>query len=545
MKLVLFLLLLFQINYSLGYSINLEGVASLNDCSSTRDEKFFYCKGADGSVYLIKESRWSYSAVRKLPNGKLNSLKVNEIYHKNGEELFVADFSRSSLFRQEQRPEFVGDLARYTDDLRSVHNDFFSSDEYALIDGDHNEIKELALSIKNEIDSKHEFFENALSHKNLQLELENGDKLTCTRDETLKQCSLLDCGKDSYGNDVILIRNKNVYTSNFETFFLRNGKIAKDHDNVTKLLSHSSQLLLEKNGQVENKSTFTKGMLVPAKYKNSPELYEKLLDSSYKKFLENQAANCGDNTKKLFSDLIDQALDDKVNAQMVQLIDLANGNLESNYVNKESLPDYACIYNGVYYSPEGHTIARNIERMSKKTISIDRAKELFNKAKARKDIAWNYTFDGCYARAHLMARMFEEEGVHVDKAWLRGSLQIPSGTPQQTWGYHVAPLVHIENDDGSVVEMIIDPSVAQGPIGPSEWAAMMKVDLNQSDKVSYPTPINTKKYSGSSYTVTNSVPYWPDLDLSLTEEMKTKKAVETMEQYTSGLDHWGQEFEQW
>lgn len=539
------MLLILQSISIYAYKINLENTPSLTDCKSDKSEKLFYCKDKSGNEYLIKDTGWEYTAVKKSIDGRIEKKTVNEIYSDDGEGLFIAPISRETFFEDEAVAPFVGDFADYADELSYIYKDLFFSFKKTDLSPNDKELSKLVFDIKSSIEKKKNHYDKVFASDKLGVKLVNGDSLNCSRNKDLPNCPLLTCGKDSNGNDVVLLKDKDSDSSYIETFSFKNGEIAKEHSGIKGLYASNGEKLLSKSATIESENPFKKKMLVPAKYKNSPELLEKLTDHSYGKFLLGSVSSCGEKMVPYFNNLIRDAFNDMANAEMVQLIDFANGSLESYYVNNETLPDYACVHEGVYYSPEGFKKSSDIKRMSKRTITAKKAQELFDSASEREDIAWDYTFDGCYARAHLMARMFEEEGIHVDKAWLRGSLQIPGESPQMKWGYHVAPLVYVENEQGGVDEMIIDPSVSDRPLSASEWAKIMEVDFSKSDQVVYPTPTNTSFFNKTSFAVTSSEPYWPMLDMALTEENKMSMAENTMIQYTSGLDPWGEEYEQW
>lgn len=545
MRRVLLILLIIQSISIHAYKINLAGTPPLKDCKGNESEKYFYCKDSEGSEYLIKEMGWSYSAAKKSKDGKIEKLEVNEIYTDDGTDIFVAAISRASLFEQAYNPPYIGDFADYAEELNYLYSDFFAYAEPDEIDPSDKEISKLALSIKDDIEKKKAHYDRLISSNKLKIELDNGENLNCSRNKKYSECPLLTCGKDSYGNDVILLKDKDSRSSNFEAFSFKDGKLAKDHSGVKGLFAYTGEVLLTKSNVEESKNPFKKEMLVPSRYKDNPDLFKKLTDYSYVNYLFGEVSSCGKQMTPYFLKVVEQANEDRVNSEMVQLIDFANGSLESNYVNEDTLPEYACVHKGVYYSPDGYKKSKEIRGVSKRSISAKKAQEIFDKARARKDIAWNYTFDGCYARAHLMARMFEEEGIHVDKAWLRGSLQVPGESAQTKWQYHVAPLVYVDDGKGGVVEMIIDPSISETPLSAKDWAAKMDVDFSKSDQVVYPTPTNTAFFNKTSFAVTSSEPYWPVLDMELTEDQKVSMAKDTMEQYSGGLDPWGEEYQEW
>jgi hypothetical protein len=108
------------------------------------------------------------------------------------------------------------------------------------------------------------------------------------------------------------------------------------------------------------------------------------------------------------------------------------------------------------------------------------------------DIAWNYKQDGCYARAHLMARRFEAEGIRVDKAWIKGHLNILDPQNPISWNFHVAPLVYVQMPNGKMEKMVIDPSLFDKPITLDEWdKKMVKGTHGESARTAFPFPVNS------------------------------------------------------
>ncbi len=113
-------------------------------------------------------------------------------------------------------------------------------------------------------------------------------------------------------------------------------------------------------------------------------------------------------------------------------------------------------------------------------LTPQQAQAWFDKFKARVDIPWNYPNDCCYNRAHVMAQDLKKAGVDVGKAWNYApdnadALRVntpndPKGYVE--WGYHVAPTVPVMKPDGTTQPMVLDPSIASGPVTPAQWKAM-------------------------------------------------------------------------
>lgn len=107
------------------------------------------------------------------------------------------------------------------------------------------------------------------------------------------------------------------------------------------------------------------------------------------------------------------------------------------------------------------------------------AQAWFDHFKSRTDIPWNYPNDCCYNRAEVMDRELTTAGVDAGKVWNYAPddnhpLQVPTPNDPQgfvQWGYHVAPTVPVVVN-GVTTPMVIDPSIAPGPVTPQQWKDM-------------------------------------------------------------------------
>ncbi len=94
----------------------------------------------------------------------------------------------------------------------------------------------------------------------------------------------------------------------------------------------------------------------------------------------------------------------------------------------------------------------------------------------RTDIPFDWPRDCCYTRAREMANELNAMGCTVGKVWnyappgdvLRAeTTNVKEG--YVLWGYHVAPTVPIQREDGSITDMVLDPSLSDQPLTPEEW----------------------------------------------------------------------------
>ncbi len=118
-------------------------------------------------------------------------------------------------------------------------------------------------------------------------------------------------------------------------------------------------------------------------------------------------------------------------------------------------------------------------------LTMTQAQALFDRLAAHGEIPFDYPPDCCYARAMEMGDLMAAEGVESRRVWTYGNLvptkpdgsqvrfpPTPTGTPVE-WGYHVAPTVQVQQADGSVQPMVMDPSLTSGPVSVDEWNRIM------------------------------------------------------------------------
>nr|QGQ63533.1 protein glutaminase [synthetic construct] len=91
-------------------------------------------------------------------------------------------------------------------------------------------------------------------------------------------------------------------------------------------------------------------------------------------------------------------------------------------------------------------------------------------------ISFDYPVDGCYARAHKMRQLINENGYECKKEFVYGDLRARYGVKMSnqdgccvSWSYHVAVLLTYKDEKGVLQECIIDPSLFDTPISDSDW----------------------------------------------------------------------------
>jgi hypothetical protein len=103
-------------------------------------------------------------------------------------------------------------------------------------------------------------------------------------------------------------------------------------------------------------------------------------------------------------------------------------------------------------------------------ITEAQAQHCFNVMRAQQDIAFGFVADGCYARAHLMARRLQQMGYRPNKAWAFAKDQRrPLRFGNTTWTYHVAPCLQVRTNSGAIRIWVIDPSMFGRAVDVDVW----------------------------------------------------------------------------
>lgn len=113
----------------------------------------------------------------------------------------------------------------------------------------------------------------------------------------------------------------------------------------------------------------------------------------------------------------------------------------------------------------------NNQKIKLSVISETELSTLFANLAARKDIPFGYP-DGCFARAHKMVHILEDQGIIAGKAFLEGMLFVDTEFGQVGWGYHVAPVVMVKKGS-KILPYVLDPSLFNTAVPQSEWKALM------------------------------------------------------------------------
>lgn len=90
-------------------------------------------------------------------------------------------------------------------------------------------------------------------------------------------------------------------------------------------------------------------------------------------------------------------------------------------------------------------------------------------------IPFLYPDDGCWARAHAMARLIIAAGGVPRKVWIYGKLRTPTRNNPcciVPWRFHVAPTISVRVGKSRVEEQVIDPALFTKPVPIATWAGV-------------------------------------------------------------------------
>ncbi len=281
---------------------------------------------------------------------------------------------------------------------------------------------------------------------------------------------------------------------------------------------------------------------IPSKYQKSSSSFNNLTsidsdrtDDSELKCQGSEVKSLLDLKKKIGSEMRDHI----ASADIVEYLKMHNGNIHSHYVDRYKGQSLGCEYESKILDKSVLSHLDYLKKISnatqdKKYLSITEVQELFKKAQAMADIPFGYKYDGCYARAHLMARRFEAEGIPTQKVWIKGDLYVP-GT-DISWNYHVAPVIDVKEQDGAIRKYVIDPSLNDKAIPIDDWVASMKSHgKGQIMKTTYPFPANSADFQRTTVALSSSDPYGPVDQHDLDEETKMASAAQTLKEFSSSL----------
>jgi hypothetical protein len=132
----------------------------------------------------------------------------------------------------------------------------------------------------------------------------------------------------------------------------------------------------------------------------------------------------------------------------------------------------------------------NNQKVELSVVDISLIEKIFKEIKSNSEFAFDYTPNGCYAAAHMMAKILDEHGITSGKAFVEGKINVEWELIKKLknhknldpklqniesnvlWSYHVAPVV-LSKMNGKIIPIIIDPTLFNEPVSFKEWKEKM------------------------------------------------------------------------
>lgn len=521
-------------------------------CQLDTESKNYFCENS-GKPILVKYSSFGFSAITKDSDNSATAPLIAHV-EAEGKTIFEA-------------PYYVESITYGAPDKLSIIKIFFESEKPTNeISGERKGVGSYQKVVDSFMEEKSQL-EKVYNEKEYAVELENGEKVSCSRgsrkqlppqykDYEERMGSDIKCG--SFKCDPIKVDGKTYQATMFfesipgsmtpPSLHLIEKEGIGPSINIKKITSPLSStplfnntLNLQNMREIRRRSNNQLLSMLPESLKEDREKIIEYKDPNFEQVENYYQMVCNDDNKALstLNEGRKQLLEKLGRLELAEFIQvLGDGSLVGQYIDLSLARKSGCLYEGVYLDEEAarnlNVIRKNIhpDNNTSGTISMARATELFNKATKMDDIAWKYKPDGCYARAHLMARRFEEEGVRVDKVWIKGDLYVPGTEPLIEWNFHVAPIVYVKDEKGIVQKMVIDPSLFSKPVTVEEWDhKMSKKTARGSVVTAFPFPENAAFMERSALSFSSSDPYLPRTSIHLSEEQKMNQANQTMKMY--------------
>ncbi len=401
---------------------------------------------------------------------------------------------------------------------------------------------------------------------NVKIKLGDGNSdYTCKRGETRAytpeeikmqkeyktkfECAFFSCkGKDPKESVLAMIPKIGSTMTPATVMVMKDGQ-AKLHEGNFKIYDNSPLMLASINktdfyGSDEG-SAVNPDLFIPKKYDQSKSSFIYLNDLSKNNFQDTDGLMdlcSGKEIKKLFAEQkkIGEAVVNHLSeADLIEFLKLIDGRIQSHYIDRSKGLTLGCMYQGKIIDSSVMNQFPRLEQISNvkpndKYLTPNEVQELYKKAVAMKDIPFGYKYDGCYARAHLMSRRFEEMGIATKKVWIKGKLFVP-GTDIE-WDYHVAPVVEVKEKNGKIQQYVIDPSLNSKAVTVDEWVASMgRKTKGPIMKTTYPMPANPVDFQRTTVGISSSDLFAPGDTPNLTEELKMKHVSEKLQKFREVL----------
>lgn len=146
-------------------------------------------------------------------------------------------------------------------------------------------------------------------------------------------------------------------------------------------------------------------------------------------------------------------------------------------------------------------------------LSVEKAQKIFNELATRPEIPFQYPEDGCYARAHRMCQLMEEQGIISEKIFADGNLRVETDSSPDgfvEWAWHVAPVVMVAKD-GKPTPMVFDPSLFDHPVTINDWIEHMTGTPKTQVNTKYFTTRFTYMHQWGTAEISNAT-HWSEYD---------------------------------
>ncbi len=127
-------------------------------------------------------------------------------------------------------------------------------------------------------------------------------------------------------------------------------------------------------------------------------------------------------------------------------------------------------YKSTYFTPE----AQDLKKLQLRVMNSEELNHYVMPLFSDQTISFNYLITGCEARSHLMALELDKKNISNAKIFISDeNLRVLDRNTVITWGYHVASLILIEEDNGKSSLRVIDPGLVPEPVSIEQWSCKM------------------------------------------------------------------------
>lgn len=397
------------------------------------------------------------------------------------------------------------------------------------------------------------------SPRKVEIKTNSGEVFSCQQGQLKKEFEKINSQKGNYG----FLATCDYYTCNSKNqnqvlafipsprslyrdahFFKVNGEKTELHSSDFKIFDSNFSddhpfFDIPKSNQLKPEQS----LFVPKKYQTNSNAFEYLTNVDRANSFIEKEKYCEGNTDLLNllkekNSVTQTMIKDLEESELVQYLSMTDGKIISLIANANRVSEIGCKYEDMILSPAAWENVRYLQNLKlkkeEKYLTPTEVQELFIKASKMSDIPFNYKEEGCYARAHLMARRFEKMGIPTEKVWIKGSLTVP-GT-DIGWNFHVAPVVSVKNEKGEIKKYVIDPSLTNNAVLLDDWIKKMgKIEKGDVVKTTYPFPSNVKDVQRVVVGISSSDVFLPQYDQYMTEEDKMKKTMDALKEMKKRL----------